>query len=210
EIHFIEGKRSHFESLKRLLEDHADRKVTMHLGDSNEIIPNICTSIRWRRSNGARAVAFVDPYGINANWETLGAMQRTRAIDVWYLFNTFGAYRQLPKHLDLLEPEKDRSLTRVFGSDAWKRAFFLSGEEAQADLFGGAEGGEKNATVADVAAFMRTRLAAVFPFVSKPLPLAANNQPQAFTLFLCVSNPSPKAWGLAAKVAKHILDKQGS
>ena len=49
------------------------------------------------------------------------------------------------------------------------------------------------------------RLETIFPKVLKPLPLPIDRGPQLFSLFLCISNPDPKAIGLASKIGDHIL-----
>lgn len=203
--HFIEGKRSHYNALESLLAEYPSRTTSPHYGDANDLIPEICSSTDWRKHRG---VAFVDPYGINANWDTLKVMQNTNSLDVWYLFNAFGAYRQLPKTISALEPEKTNSLNRVFGTTDWINSFFNADQTPQRDLFENVTPAEKHATVADVEAFMQKRLQTVFPYVSRPLPLASKNVDHSFSLFLCVSNPNQKAWGLASRVAAHILKKQ--
>ncbi|GAI54351.1 unnamed protein product, partial [marine sediment metagenome] len=42
-----------------------------------------CNNYKWQNN---RAVLFLDPYGMQVNWETIKAIANTEAIDLWYLF----------------------------------------------------------------------------------------------------------------------------
>src|SRR5258707_11201188 len=59
--------------------------------DANLSIQKELKDSEWK---SARAVLFLDPYGMEVDWETLVAIAATKAIDVWFLFSLSGLYRQ--------------------------------------------------------------------------------------------------------------------
>jgi hypothetical protein len=52
---------------------------------------------------------------------------------------------------------------------------------------------------------VKARLETIFAKVFDPQALPVDKRPQRFSLFLCISNPEPKALGLATRIADHIL-----
>src|SRR5690606_24688387 len=84
----------------------------------------------WQKT---RAVVFLDPYGMQVEWETLQKIAQTKAIDLWVLIPLGqGVNRLLTKNGHPPEGFADR-LTRFFGTDDWKDAFYST--TAQDDLF---------------------------------------------------------------------------
>ena len=67
----------------------------------------------------------------------------------------------------------------------------------------------RSVSVAEIEAYVRKRLRTIFPSVSAPLTLKNRQNVPMFSLFFAVSNPEPKAIGLATKIANHLL-KAGS
>jgi hypothetical protein len=57
-----------------------------------------------------------------------------------------------------------------------------------------------------LAGLYRQAMAEPFAHVLKPLALPVEKNPQMFSLFLCISNPAPKAIGLATRIGSHLLD----
>jgi three-Cys-motif partner protein len=144
---------------------------------------------------------FLDPYGMSVEYATLQEIQRTAAIDVWYLFPLSGLYRQAAHSKMDISPDKEAAITRILGTDEWKARFYATGEP---DLFGNVCDGPRIADVDAIEDYVRERLAGVFPQVLKPLRLYRQGIP-IFSLFFAVSNPDRGAWGLAIKAANHIL-----
>jgi three-Cys-motif partner protein len=65
-------------------------------------------------------VLFLDPYGMEVDWQTLKAIARTKAIDVWYLFSLSGLYRQATVKLSDVDDSKRTALNRILGSSTWE------------------------------------------------------------------------------------------
>jgi three-Cys-motif partner protein len=198
---FIETKDAHYERLQELTQQFPDRQIELYHGDANELLPPILSELSpstWR------GVIFLDPYGMNLDWTTLQAVANTELLDVWYLFPISGVYRQAARSMRAVDDHKAAALDRCLGTAEWREAFYR--ESRQLDLFGDAPEVSRFANVGGIEQFVRARLQQIFPSVSKPLRLPRAGAP-LYSLFFAVSNKSPRAIGLAQKIAKAILDK---
>jgi three-Cys-motif partner protein len=200
---FIEKVKQRLDRLRDIAEGYPDRDVEFHQGDANFILYEICDRFNWKQH---RAVLFLDPYGLEVDWNTLEKIRTTKAIDVWFLFSISGLYRQAALKFDSIEDYKINTINRILGTDDWQKIFYQQQEtDPQEDLFKEQFiRMERTASVSDLELYIKNRLEELFPYVSDSLPLY-NRGVQLYSLFLCVSNPSPKAIGLAKRVAKFIL-----
>ncbi|MBA7536115.1 hypothetical protein ES705_28377 [subsurface metagenome] len=82
---FIEKSKKTFTKLLKLKEEFKDKekKIDLINTDANNWIIDRCNNYKWQNN---RAVLFLDPYGMQVNWETIKAIANTKAIDLWYLF----------------------------------------------------------------------------------------------------------------------------
>jgi three-Cys-motif partner protein len=200
---FIDSKPSHCAALRELAKQHSDREIIVVEGDANHAIQS---TIRWDGWRQARAVMFLDPYGMDVKWATLEAIADTKAIDVWFLFSLSGLYRQATRRSGDIDASKRAAITRILGTDAWEHELYS--DLGQADMFGGQEK-QRTADVKGLEKYVKARLETIFPKVFEPLALPVEQKPQRYSLFLCISNSEPKALGLATRIADHIL-KAGS
>jgi three-Cys-motif partner protein len=200
---FMEQNPRHCQALRELKAQYPGRDIDILEGDANALIREEIDWDGWKRT---RAVMFLDPYGMTVDWTTLEAIARTRAIDVWYLFSLSGLYRQAARRIDAIDPSKRAALTRMLGTDAWERELYavppekdlLSSLGYQAEL-------QREADVKGLEGYVRKRLGHIFPMVFEPLPLPVIRKPQRFSLFCALSNPDPKAIGLAKKLVSYAL-----
>jgi len=200
---FMDKNPKHCEALRALSQSHPNRDIEVLEGDANDAIKRLLSSRRsW---TGTRAVMFLDPYGMNVDWETLEAIRATEAIDVWYLVSLSGLFRQAARNRSAVDASKHAALTRMLGSDEWEAAWYKRTQTMS--LFGELdEEHERTADVEAMEAFVWKRLAQLLPKVLKPLRLKDDRGIPLFALFFAISNPEPKAIGLAAKIAGHILN----
>jgi three-Cys-motif partner protein len=198
---FMESRPSYCAELQTLKERYPGRDISIIRGDANLAIQS---QIEWPKWSTTRAVLFLDPYGMEVEWRTLQAIAATKAIDVWFLFPLAGLYRQATRRLTNIDHHKRAALTRMFGSNRWEEELYPTLEKT--DLFGDFEGERRRlADVAGLETYVKERLETIFPKVLRPLALPINTKPQRFSLFLCISNPEPKAIGLATRIGNHIL-----
>lgn len=205
---FIERDAVKIAALNALKYKHPDKSIEIIQGDANAALRSLCAAYQWKDS---RAVLFLDPYGMDVKWATLEVIAKTEAIDVWYLFPYAGLYRQAAKNSDALDGSKVAALNRILGTDEWRKFFYEP--KRQADLFGdGSEGDERHVEHTQMLEYVSTRLKGLFPVVTEPKVLyqgGDSKKPSGsplFALYFAASNKSPKAYGLAAKIAKDILN----
>lgn len=201
---FIEQKPSHCLALEALKADHPNRDIHVLNENANITIQANIHRVNWK---SCRAIMFLDPYGMEVEWQTLEAIAKTKAIDVWFLFPLSGLYRQAARNISAVDETKRRALTKMLGTDEWEKELY-SQSPPIVDLLGVLESPDdrqRNADVAGLEQYVKRRLETIFPLVAEPFPLPPQKKPQRFSLFFAASNPSPKALDLANKFASHIL-----
>lgn len=200
--YFIEQDAEKCTELEKLKLDFSEQASDIRIikGDANAAIQQICKS-PWKRKN-LRGVLFLDPFGMNVSWETIEAVARTEAIDMWYLFPLgVGVNRLLKKDGNIPEGWKKR-LDNIFGNSNWERIFYK--KEVVPSLFGEEEVVTKVTDFQQIADYFVERLSTVFAGVAKkPLPLMnSRNNPLYLLCFACGNK---KGAPIALRIANHIL-----
>ena len=198
---FIEMRPKHCAALRELKSNFQQRNIDIVPGDANGAIIDLISKHDWA---GTRAVMFLDPYGMSVEWHTLEAIRKTEAIDVWYLVSLAGFFRQATRDAEKLDASKRNALTRMIGTSDWEKDWYQLTQKV--NLFGETdERLARTAEVDDMEAYFGKRLRSLFPKVLPPLRLNDSRGIPQFALFFAISNPEPKAIGLASKIAGHIL-----
>lgn len=184
------------------------RIVTIFCGDANDKLAEIISSVDWRYNRG---LLFLDPYATQVNWTTLENVAQTKSIDVWYLFPFSALERMLPKN-GKYEKWED-CIDRLLGDRGWREEFYK--KDPQMTLFdlladeSGQKNGErmvKNANPDHIKAYIISRLETIFPCVSKHARIFRNSRNSPMFLFcFAIASESPKAQGLALRMADYIL-----
>lgn len=133
---FIDKDAQHCDELENLKIEFSSlsASITILRGDANQEIMNLCNTIDWTSN---RAVLFLDPYGMQVDWETIVRIGGTGAIDMWLLFPLgIGVNRLLKKSGDIPAAWRSR-LTKLLGTSEWEQAFYRV--EKAPTLFGGDE-----------------------------------------------------------------------
>jgi three-Cys-motif partner protein len=208
--HFIfnEPDRERNRALQRLKRENPDRDIQILDGDANVVLKRFFGAPQWSASKyqKARAVVFLDPYALQVEWATLETLAKTQAVDVWYLFPLRDVTRQLARSRSGVGPKAPK-LDRVL-SPRWTELYALPPPEElqQISLFEPTSiDQERNATQQQIEAWFRKQLQTIFAYASEPLPLLTGESRQAFSLFLCVANPSSKAVNLAKHFHKYVM-----
>ena len=205
---FIEKDSQYAAELEKIIDTEFAElrpKITIYNTECNEKLIEICDTTRyakfWREN---RAVLFLDPYATEVKWATLEAIAKTQAIDLWYLFPFSAAQRMLPNE-SIVDSQRTK-LNDLFGNMDWETRFYKL--NPQINLLGD-EQIIKDVNTKELAAYICERLRSIFPYVADNPRLLYNAKMSPLFLFcFAVSNPNPKAYGLAKKVAEeHILKK---
>ena len=184
------------------------RRVTIFCGDANDKLADIISSVDWRFNRG---LLFLDPYATQVNWTTLENVAQTKSIDVWYLFPFSALERMLPKNGKYDKWED--CIDRLLGDSGWREEFykkdphmslfdFISDESGQSD----GERMVKDANPEHIKEYILSQLETIFPSVSKLARIFRNSRNSPMFLFcFAIASESPKAQGLALRIANHIL-----
>ncbi|HSD38705.1 MAG TPA: three-Cys-motif partner protein TcmP [Rhodocyclaceae bacterium] len=198
--HFIEKKKSHVAELEQLLRSHPNgSRATLNMNVAADVLPKLLQQYDWRSTRG---VLFLDPYGLQCSWPMLEEIAATKALDVFFLVSLSGLFRQAAVDQSAVDSGKAAALSRFLGTDAWRTALYVN---VQSDLFSDDPTVTRDKGYDPILQFTRKRLNEAFPYVSAPLLLRGQKGPPLFALFFMVSNPEPKAIGLASRVSREIL-----
>lgn len=199
---FIEKNRNRFEALRELKTEFADhgKKIRLINQEANSAILDLCRETNWKKT---RAVMFLDPYGMQVDWQTIEAIATTESIDLWYLFPSgMGVVRLTPHHGKIPEAWQAR-LDRMLGDRGWRDVFYIESEVD--DLFGNVTKDRQKATdIARIESYLLGRMRGIFAGVAKHgLPLR-NSRGQCMYL-LTFASGNKKGAPIALKIAQHIL-----
>jgi three-Cys-motif partner protein len=149
-------------------------------------------------------VLFLDPYGMQVEWQTIEAVAKTRAIDTWILFPLgIGVNRLLTRSGDIPEPWR-RRLDSLLGTKDWFDEFYKV--KKTNTLFGTAEETAKQASTASIGRYFVSRLKTVFAAVSDK-PRVLSNSSNCPLYLLCFAAGNEKGAPIALKIADHLLTK---
>ena len=204
-LHFIEANRSRIDILRENLASRfpgRSGQMHFHPGDANEELVRLCRSTDWKRS---RAVLFLDPYGMQVEWETIRVVAQTSAIDLWYLVPTAIGFGRTAVRSGLI-PEKWRErMTRTLGTSDWEQDWYEPDPNPR--LFPDMEA--RRIRTADLDAIERlfiNRLKLAFDnrVAERVLRLGPPGRTLYSLVFAC-ANPSAKAYKKALNIANHLL-----
>jgi len=176
--------------------------IDVRAGDANKTIRELCRM--WDRK-GMRGVLFLDPFGMQAEWETVESIARTGCIDTWILF-PFAANRLMTKSPTAIPVGWRDRLDMLFGTKDWEAKFYKG--HTLVDIFNGdMRVIQKNLTLQGLGAYYGERLRTVFPVVApNPCVLYSDENRPLFQLFFAAANPG-NGGKIALKIAEHILSK---
>jgi three-Cys-motif partner protein len=200
---FIEKHLSRFAELQMLKEDFPSLASDIILvnADANEYIMDLCQNFKWTKN---RAVLFLDPFGMQVTWETVIAIAKTKAIDLWYLFPLGVAVNRLLKKDGNINESVRKRLDAIFGTSDWYEAFYQT--KTASDLFGEQPRTEKVVSFDLIGKYFVKRLKTVFAGVAEnALPLLNSRKNPLY--LLCFASGNTKGAKTAIKIAQDILKR---
>jgi len=198
---FIETNRKRIKELEKIRAEFRNTYIKIENADANTVITELASKPIWD-CDKFRGVIFIDPYGMEVTWETLKAIITTESFDVWYLFPISGVCRQAARDHTKMEEYKKEALDKLFGTREWEDAFYK--KITRRGFFETTENTVRKLKVKQIEEWVSNRLKTIFTHVSAPVALPATGA-QLYSLYFCISNPAPKAIGLATKAANFIL-----
>lgn len=186
-------------SLKTEFPNLADDIVIKH-GDANIEIQKICNKPKW---SNRRAVLFLDPYGMQVEWQTIEAVAKTRSIDLWLLFPLgIGVNRLLTRSGEIPSGWRAR-LNILLGTEDWYDEFYRV--ETTTDLFGNDVERVVKAKNETIARYFINRLQSIFPPNGVAVPGVLKNSLGNPLYLLCFAAGNEKGAPIAVGLANHIL-----
>lgn len=198
---FIEKEKYRCDESNKIKSKFPDKepKIEIVHDEANKFLCEICSK-NWSKH---RAVAFLDPFGMQIKWSTLEAIAHTEAIDLWFLFHLGQAVNRLLKRDGKINEANKVRLNEIFGTDDWYKKFYTVITEN--NLFDGEyEKIQKKADFQTITSYFTERLSTIFPaVVSSPKPLLNSVNNPLF--LLCFAAGNKKGAPTALKIANSIL-----
>lgn len=195
---FIERSPDRCAALEGLRSEFRAEDITISQGDANEQIRRICADAQW---NMRRAVLFLDPYGMQVEWQTIEAVAHTKAIDLWLLFPLgIGVSRLLTRTGEIPASWRAR-LDSLLGTTDWYDEFYRV--EREPTLFGAEEEHLIKATNETIGRYFVERLRSVFAGVAEPGVL--RNSSNCPLYLFCFAAGNAKGAPTALRIANHLL-----
>lgn len=199
---FIDVSPRRIERVERLREEFPDCVIEIRQGNCNEVL---CNDIipRLPRSSRQRAFVFLDPYGLQVDWETVRELANTRTCDIFVNFSVMGVTRLLPRDQNP-EPEVMEQLSKVMGSTNWITEIYRESPELQLDLFGNlTEPTSSRDTIQAewLASLYTEQLRSLFPHVSRPVLMRNSTNSVLYALCLASHNQT------AIKITNEIFNR---
>jgi three-Cys-motif partner protein len=137
---------------------------------------------------------------MQVTWNTIEAIAKTKAIDLWLLFPLGVAVNRLLKRNGEINPSFRKRLDQMFGTTDWFKHFYST--KTRTNLFGEEIGLEKTGNFKTISEYFVSRLKDVFHKVAdNPLPLRNSKNNPLYLLCFASANAT------AVKIAQDVLDK---
>ena len=202
---FIEKNASRYAELEELRKEFllktefSEDMIKCERGDANEYLKNLCQK-NWKSH---RALVFLDPYGMQVEWETVKSIADTQAIDLWILF-PLGTVNRLLKRNGEIRPSLRARLDTFWGEPDWYEVFYQSAKQLL--LFDEEERWQKAGNIfVIIEQYFIERLQGIFKEVA-PNPLILRNSKNVPLYLLCFAANNQRGAPIAVKIAKDILE----
>jgi three-Cys-motif partner protein len=203
EYKFIELKAGHVQALNALKGEYPHRNIEVLQGDANAVLTHIARSTLWNTYPYVRAAVFVDPYGMNIDWETLVALAETKAVDLVLLFPTGPLNRMLTRDGDIPEAWQKR-IDQTLGTPRWRNVFYADIDIP--DMFDTDRRRAKTATLQGLKAIAIERLQTVFPWaLNESLELRNSKGSVLYDLLFACANPKKVAGEKCLNIARSAI-----
>jgi three-Cys-motif partner protein len=198
---FIDVSQQRIERLERLREEFNYYSIRIRQGDCNEILRNeVIPQITW--SSKQRAIVFLDPYGLQVEWETVKALASARTFDIFVNFSLMGVTRLLrrdsPPEMNVRE-----QLNKVMGSTDWIDQIYQPPTYSQLSLFEEQQPSLSRDTLRTewLASLYTEHLRVLFPYVSRPVIMTNSTNSAIYALCLASHNQT------AVKITNDIFKR---
>lgn len=199
---FIDLSPRRIERVERLREEFPNCTIEIRQGNCNEVLRNdIIPQLPY--SSNQRAFVFLDPYGLQVDWDTVKKLANTRTCDLFINFSVMGVTRLLPRDRSP-SPEVVERLSKVMGSTDWLELIYRKPEVTQLNLFGNQEESSlsRDTIPAEWLASLYTeQLRSIFRHVSRPILMRNSTNSALYALCIASYNQT------AIKIMNDIFER---
>ena len=198
---FIEKEREGTTALEELKKEFPGLANDIEIinADANSHLKERCLNYNWTKN---RAVLFLDPFGMEVEWETIEAIARTNAIDLWLLFPLGVAVNRLLRRDGKIDKGVKQKLDKFFGTEKWIEYFYM--EKQDNTLFGSKKQLQKVVDFNGISEYFVARLKSIFAGVAEN-PLRLLNSKNNPLYLLCFASGNEKGAKTAIRIAQDIL-----
>ena len=157
-----------------------------------------------------RVVLFLDPFGMQVEWETITVIASTKKIDVVLLFPVGASLRLMPRDGDLDEATKEK-LNQFFGDEKWYNEIYKPANSSGFLPFinSNEQPVFREAGTHKIEEYARKRLSDIFSgVVDRPLHLVNTKNAPLYLLFFAFGNERGATIG--KRIANHIIANHSS
>jgi len=199
---FVDVSPQRVERVEGLRAEFVNCVIHVRQGNCNEVLCNeIVPQIPYLSKQ--RAFVFLDPYGLQVDWETVRELANTRTCDIFVNFSVMGVTRLLPRNQNP-EQEVVDQLNKVMGSTSWINEIYREPQEIQLDLFENPiEPSSSRDTIQAewLASLYTEQLRSLFKHVSRPVLMRNSTNSVLYALCLASHNQT------AIKITNEIFDR---
>lgn len=196
QYHFVEQSDWRADKLNDLKCEFKDRSIAIYQGDCNKVIlEQILPQLSY--SSKKRAIAFIDPFGMEMQWETMKKIAETKAIEIILNFPTMAINRGiLRKHPDLITEKNRERMNQFWGTNDWMVDLY----EEEQTLFG-PELTKKKQSAKEFGMVFKKRLEQIFGHCTFPVLMKNSNNAPLYCIMFAGHNKT------GAKIASDIFRK---
>ena len=194
--HFIESTHWRIKRLEALKAEFRGREIEIYPGDCNQILQKKIIPTLPHESF-KRAIAFLDPFGMQLAWETLERIAETRTIEVFLNFSVMAINRNVRrKRQEDISSTVREQMNRFWGTEDWVAELY----EQELTLFG-EETVRIRQSGKDLGQRFRKRLGEIFPHCTVPVLMTNSKNAPLYCLIFAGHNPT------GAKIVNEIFGK---
>jgi three-Cys-motif partner protein len=194
---FIELSPERARHLHKIKEQHSNKIINIVQDEANKVI-NEQIVPEFDYKSRKRGLVFLDPYGLQINWDTLVALSKAKTFDVLINFSLMGVTRILKRD----EPPSGKNLEllkRIMGNIDWVDKLY--NPSPQLNIFGKQEISREIIRVEHLANVYMEQLKQCFKFVSDFFIMRNSKNSPLYALYLVSHNET------AVKITNDIFKK---
>lgn len=200
--YFVEKETENAEELvEKVIKNYEGKLINIANTDCNEKIQSMGTFLKTAKGKNYKVLAYIDPCGMQLNWESLTALQELK-VDAWILVPTgMGVNRLLKKNGKISDAWLER-LEVFLGMPKEEIVKYFYSQTVVQTLFGDELVINKEEKAIEKSAELyQTRLKELFKYVTKPYILKNKSKSTMFHFYMVSNNRN------AVKIADEIIKK---